>query len=406
MQYIFYFFVIIFLYLNYKIIASSLKKRLMPNKYLEYLLILLPLWILYIFLFPLDLTIIEPTSINFNYMYIIQIILSIIVSFALYYFWLWSAGDAKYVLVLSLFIPYLWIITFIWNTAILALIFLILYFLWFYFWKCLFNITYSISLWKNIINDLKNRWFIYRHSKWWNNINILSKWLFIFFIFFVSIRLIRTYIFEKVYNNFNFLTNINEEYYFHIIILVILFILLIIYLTRLIINRSNTYIINKFNINTKSIKSGFIILLIILLLSYIINEYLKAPSETIHLLYIIFTLYLFIYLVIKIIIYSYKISFWISDTNYINLKKIEKWSFIDKKFLINIFWTQKNLEKTIKNFPLCLYNLENPITEKWIILIKKIYKDNNTYHKKIKTKSFQETNKIKILIYFYQKESL
>ena|GEM_PF-806925 len=86
MQYIFYFFVIIFLYLNYKIIASSLKKRLMPNKYLEYLLILLPLWILYIFLFPLDLTIIEPTSINFNYMYIIQIILSIIVSFALYYF--------------------------------------------------------------------------------------------------------------------------------------------------------------------------------------------------------------------------------------------------------------------------------------------------------------------------------
>ena len=133
MQYIFYFFVIIFLYLNYKIIASSLKKRLMPNKYLEYLLILLPLWILYIFLFPLDLTIIEPTSINFNYMYIIQIILSIIVSFALYYFWLWSAGDAKYVLVLSLFIPYLWIITFIWNTAILALIFLILYFLWFYF---------------------------------------------------------------------------------------------------------------------------------------------------------------------------------------------------------------------------------------------------------------------------------
>ena len=100
------------LYLNYKIVLSDLKYKKIPNKFLGYLLLLIPFYYIYIFFtFP-----------DINYLlFLWQIILTFIISFILFYFNIWAAWDAKYLLVLSLFIPYIWIVPFIWNIALITI---------------------------------------------------------------------------------------------------------------------------------------------------------------------------------------------------------------------------------------------------------------------------------------------
>lgn len=49
MQYLLYILAIPFLYLNYKIVISDLKYKIIPNKYLGYLLLLVPFWWIYLF---------------------------------------------------------------------------------------------------------------------------------------------------------------------------------------------------------------------------------------------------------------------------------------------------------------------------------------------------------------------
>jgi len=118
MQYILLFLLSIpFLYINYKIIISDIKYKKIPNKYLLYLLYLLPLYYSYLIYFNSSFGIL---------LFIIQIILALIISFILYSIWIWSAWDAKYLLVLALFIPDIWIVPLIWNIAIITLIYLLL----------------------------------------------------------------------------------------------------------------------------------------------------------------------------------------------------------------------------------------------------------------------------------------
>ena len=149
MQYILYILSIPFLYINYKIVVSDLKNKIIPNKYLGYLLLLIPFYYIYIFF--------SFSEINYL-LFIWQIILTFIISFILYYFWIWAAWDAKYLLVLSLFIPYIWVIPFIWNIALITILYLFLYFIRFYLWKVLFNKVYRQSLWLNIKQDLTETW--------------------------------------------------------------------------------------------------------------------------------------------------------------------------------------------------------------------------------------------------------
>ena len=199
MQYILYIIAIPFLYINYKIIASDIKQKIIPNKYLINLLYLIPFYYIY-FLISSDAQI--------NYLvFISQVILTLLISFILYSFWVWSAWDAKYLLVLSLFIPNIWVIPFIWNIALLTLVYLLVYFLYFYLWKCLFNLNYTKNLYKNIYIDLKEKFKNFlKHKNWWFYkkiifINIL-KWIISFLAFFTIIRLSRIYLIDNIIDSY------------------------------------------------------------------------------------------------------------------------------------------------------------------------------------------------------------
>ena len=398
MEYIFYIIIITFIYFNYKIIFSSIKNKIVPNKYLLYLILLIPIWIFFLYLFPSTIPTYHLLEMSFNFKILFHFILTFIISLTLYSLWLWSAWDTKYLLILGLFIPYIGIITFIWNIALLTLVFILWYFVWFYFWKCIFNHTYGKSLILNIKNDLKNKWEIYKKNKWWNDIYIILKWIIVFFLIFLSFRLIRFYtlngIYSKYITQYSIIENISPEYYFYIIIWLISIIFLLIFLFRLLLWKLHLIINKHPKINKKKAWNLILIISFLWLLSFIIYEYFKNPIEISNLLYKIFTLYLFLYLAIKIIIYSYKITFWLNEVEYVNINKLKKWDIIDKKYIITMFWDQAVLGD--KKY---LYNIKNPLWSKEITYIKNLYKKVNKYHKK-HNKLYKENLDIKTLKIF------
>ena len=405
MQYLLYLLSIPFLYVNYKIIRSDLKFKIIPNKYLSYLLILIPFYYIYIY--------ISFTEINYL-MFLLQIFLTFIISFILYYFWIWAAWDAKYLLVLSLFIPYTWIIPFTWNIAIITLVYLILYFIWFYFWKCIVYKGYAKSLWKQILNDLKEKWIFYKENKKWNNFFIILKWLVIFIIIFVSIRLARIYLFNEVFensNNFSLLKNLIDNYSTYIILAMIIIFIWLIYLSIFIINEVKNNIVSILNIKVELVWNIFIFLLFIWLSSFIMWEYKINSEEIIESLFRIFSLYLIIYIIFKILLYSYKITFWIAETNHINIEDLKEWDIVDKQFLIKMFWEQSSLwyadtpqekqeRKNLILFPdpkKYFKNIDRTITKEDSKIIKECYKIVNNWHKKEKTKWYNQIKQIKTL---------
>ena len=402
MQYLLYILAIPFLYFNYKIIVSDIKNKIIPNKYLSYLLLLIPFYYIYIYLsFP-----------EINYLlFLWQLILTFIISFILYYLWIWAAWDAKYLLVLSLFIPYIGIIPFIWNIALLTIIYLLLYFIWFYFWKCIFIKWYIKSLFIQIKIDLNEKWKIYKENKWWNTFFIILKWLVIFLLIFVSIRLVRIYLLNNLFKTWNtsrfqIFQNFIEEYNIYLILLFIVIFIWSIYWLKLIINKFKAYLVQQFKLDLNFIWNIFIIILFILLLIFIWYEYLIDPVKISHLLFLIFTLYLTIKIFFKILIYSYKITFWIAEVDYININNLKVWDIIDKEYLIKLFWNQVYLwaEWVNQNKKWILYpnpkqyfeNIDKKINSENLKIILQSYNDINKYHK-WKIKNFNENNTIKIL---------
>ena len=242
MQYFLYILAIPFLYFNYKIIISDLKYKKIPNKYLVHLLLLIPFYYIYIFFsFP-----------ELNYiLFLWQIIITFLVSFILYYFWIWAAWDAKYLLVLALFIPYIWIIPFIWNIALITLVYLFWYFLWFYFYKVAFDKNYRKSLWWSIKYDLSERWKVHKQNKWWDTYKIILKWFIIFLLIFVSIRLVRLYLLNSILENWNsnnYISEIIEKYNIYLVFLFIWIFIWWLYLFKIYINKIKKYISNRFKI--------------------------------------------------------------------------------------------------------------------------------------------------------------
>ena len=408
MEYLFYFIIIPFLYFNYKIIISDLKYKKIPNKYLTYLLLLIPFYYIYIFFsFP------EINYLNF----FIQILITFLVSFILFYFWIWAAGDAKYLLVLALFIPYIWIIPFIWNIALITLIYLLWYFIYFYSYKVAFKKTYRISLWWNVKKDLQERWKIHKWNKWWNTYKIVFKWLFVFLLIFVSIRLIRLYLekwFIKNTNKIEILQHILEKYNIYLIVLFLWLFIWWLYLLRIYINKLKTYLVEKYKIDLKLIWNILLIILIIFLFSFISFEYYKNPYELKSYLFKIFTLYLALYIIFKILKLAYKTTFWIAEYQYINIKELKEGDIVDKEYLIKMFWgqlvlwyVQKNDSKKVKEqrkknllypSPIKYFqNINNPIDLQTLNIIKKCYYITNNFHKNNKTLKFTENNTIKII---------
>ncbi len=396
-----------FLYFNYKIIESDIRDKLIPNKYLIYLIYLLPFFYLNIF-YSSNL------EVNNHLIFFWQIFLSIFICFIIYYFWIWWAGDAKYLLVLALFLSHIWFFQFIWNIAILVIIYLWLYFLYFYFWKCLIKKNYAKNLYNNIYIDLKDKFLIFiKHNDWHiykkTSFKIILNRFLIFLFIFVWFRLIRLIFVQNFISNKDNISDFWEimiKYNIYIwIIIFSIFWIVRYYFMKLFILFKN--LISKvFNIKYDKTKLLFPILLFIILLSFIIIEYNKNPYEILKYLKKIFTLYISIYIIIKILIYSYKLTFQISETQYIEIQKLEKWEIIDKNYLIKMFWEQSCLGGKNKIWILApdpkqyFLKISNPIDDDTVQKLKEIYNIVINYHTENKTPNYEKNDKIKILMTF------
>lgn len=401
MQYIFFLLTIPFLYINYKIVKSDLKDKIIPNKYLLYLIALIPFYYIYIYL--------NFSEINYL-LFLLQIVISIFISFLLFSFNIWSAWDAKYLLILSLFIPQIGIIPFIWNLAIITIWYLLLYFLRFYFGKCIFIKWYANTLKNQIKNDLWDRWENYKNNKWWKSFHIIFKWILVFLIIFVSIRLSRIYLFNSFFENWNkvgIFQYILEKYHFYLIFLTIWIFLWIIYLIKSLIEKLKYNLYKKYKIRNTKVWYYLLVLLFIFLISFIIYEFIINPIELSKNLINIFTIYLLIYIIIKILLYSYKIAFHTSEYYFIDINELREWDIVDKTELNKLFhrhWSlkyfyEKNFKLKSKYKKILLNeNIEkiiiNPIDKKTRNYIIKLYKVRNFIVWKIKK---DKKNKIKLI---------
>lgn len=401
MQYFLYTLAIPFLIINCQIIYIDIKKKIIPNKLLWYLLILLPFFYIYFF--------INFSEINYL-LFIIKIIFSLIISFILYSFWVWSAWDAKYLLILSLFIPNIDITNLIWNLSLLTIIYLLLYFLYFFLWKVLFLKKFRKDLFFNIRLDLKEKWEIYRNNKSWEDKIIILKYIIFFLLIFVTIRLIRKYIIWWILSQSSLLESASNNYSIYLIILIISITFLIILIAQKLTFfyfKTAKKLFDKKIINLKYIKYlkfSWYVLVLTFLLSFIWYEYYKNSTLLIYNLYQILTIYLIIYLIFKVLYFSYKISFWLWESELIEISKLKKWDIIDKQYLIKIIWEQDSLWAWKENEKWLFYpnpkeyikNMDNPIDKDGEKILKKAYKIVNQNLIKNWAKDFK-INSVKIL---------
>ncbi len=340
-----------FLYINNKIIYIDLIKQRIPNKLLLSLIYILPFWYMYIYIyqpFPgLNLTV-----------FIIQILLSIIIWFCFYSFRVWWAGDSKYLLVLALFIPYIGIISFIGNIALLTCLYLFLYFLWFYTIKYIWNIEYSKELIAHIINDTKEKLSFTKKKQRESIWTLILKSLFSFLVFFTFIRILRDYILTYLISHdvwVSFIWWMQQEYMIPIYIVIIIGIILIL---RSLFQIWKKYISARYWYEEKNISLITSWVWATVLLMFIIYEYLHDPSTISSLLIKVATFYIFLYIIIKLLIYSYKICFWYAEERYVHMKDLKVWQTIDKTWLI------KRIAK---------YHDRRYIESKWVKLKKILY---------------------------------
>mgnify|MGYP003683558539 CR=1 FL=1 len=394
---IFLIFYYIFIWINIYILINDYINKKIPNKSLIYLLIILP-----IFLFLLPIL----WNQTIELVFIVHFFLSFIVTFLLYYFWIWWAWDAKYLLILSLFLPQIWILTFIANIAILTLGYLLIFFIYFYLKK----ITYDVIKWWNFIQsvyfDLKEKFyynFIAEHKLNHKSlVQILWSTLLKFLVIFTSLRLLKIYIFDQyildyyytILDNQNLIADILNHtvvLFFIIWASIFLFYFLIQkgynYIYNKILNFIHFILLPKINIDKKYSKDILIIFMLIILIVPILIEYKNNPLEISHNLYLIASYYLWFYIIFKIFYYLYKITFQVSEMEMIDINKLKVWEIIDKWYLIdrfaneNCLWAFNNPKWFMYPSPKrYINNLENPIDKKAISDIKKAYKIVNKIH--------------------------
>jgi hypothetical protein len=237
---------------------------------------------------------------------------------------------------------------------------------------------------------------------------------------FVVIRLSRIYLFNSAFgwentetSRFSLLQKILEDYHIYIIIAFLIWFIWLIYGIRIAINKFKDLIMaryRKYGLNNVKLNIILLSLLFLWLMSFIVHELIHNFSVISMALYRIFTIYIILYLIAKILIYSYKITFWIAEQDYIKIKELKKWEIVDKNFLIKMFGKQKALWhidewQKRQNTKALLYpnpleyfkKLENPIDDETTALLKKAYTKVNAYHARKKTPNFSKIEHIKIL---------
>lgn len=389
------------MYINFLIIITDIREKIIPNKYLICLIFLLPLYIIYSLL-------LWDTGFWLNTLMLVSIISTFIISLGLHSFWIWSAWDAKYLMILALFIPNVWIIVFIWHIALITIIYLLLYFFWFYIWRSFLIRWHLYQLMRSISQDLRDRFlhYIYKWKNQVNNIYIyikLLRYIIIFITVFMSVRIFRLYIIELVENHERlWINSIIVENYFYFFILggILTSVISIIGLYYIYIKLRN-YISNKKNISSDAIDNLCTISLFLILLWYLQHQLYINPDDTKFNLTRILTLLLLIYLIFICIKYLFKLAFYSSEIKVIHINQLKKWDIIDKTYLIKIFWQQKALWKHNSKWILSpdprkyFLKLHNPLDKDGAKIIKRCYKIVNTYHKKRDT-HFQTIQHIQV----------
>ncbi len=403
----------IFFYLNAKILSSDVKEKIIPNKLL---VILIFVWIIFI-----TYNVVQTWNIAFLLVTMRDFLLSLLAWFILFYFWVWSAWDAKYISVLCLFLWNIWLVTFLWNIGLLTLIYLFLYFIYFYLYKFLTKRTFRNGLLWNIKNDLKEQiiWKIKNVNGSIDKEKAIIKVLKVFVNFliaFTAMRLGRMYFTEYIktdsslYGYFEYILKIFWTYKIHSILLTIGISFLIMYVARYIsvaIKKWLQLVIKFYILRGKILPDSFfevlyLVFITVSLWSFLLYEYSKNPDDIIKKIYVIFTVYLWIYIIFKILYYAMKVTFQISEQHYIKIPDLKSWEILDKPLLIQLLWNQQKHLDTIKSFKdfdiqEFLSHLENPISEEDTKKLKEVFQAVNNYHKRKKTPWFNEMIYIKTL---------
>jgi len=329
-----------FLWINYHIIKVDFREKRIPNTYLIQLLYLIPFtYIFYYYFWYFN-------NIEFS-IFILQLFLSLVVCFSLFHFWLWWAGDTKYLLVLSLFIPQINILIFVFCIAVTTLIYLIWYFIWFWIGPNLWIRHKRNTLYKNIwkIKTEKSK-IDYHDASSFQKFAWIIMWLNVFLILFIVLRLIRLDFILYLQNSYNI--SIFDILYENNWIYILIFLWLLLLLWFKIIKeiwtiyknviQKRSYIFYWFSIN-------------ILWWTFILYEYSKAPHIFMENIILIVTLYLGIYILIQVALFAYKIVFIINEEELVHINNLKEWMLINRNYLYDIIkWKQKVVSrKDIKN---------------------------------------------------------
>lgn len=260
--------------------------------------------------------------------------MAFVVSFSLYYYWVWSAWDAKYLLVLSLFIPNIWVIPFVWNIAIMTLVYLVLYFFYFYLVKNVFNSKYRKSLSWDMYKDLKEKALVFFQDSQWVIykrvvLKKVLKWGIVFLIVFVSLRLSRLYLYsfilssgsEKTTWRIGFIVRYLKEYNVYVILMGVIIFLWWFFLIRRFIRFIRKRVTNRFRkflkirywIDPELTDTVFLAMLSFCLIGFIFMEYNSNPYQISKYLRLIFTTYIFFLIIFRVLIYAYKIAFQVAE---------------------------------------------------------------------------------------------
>lgn len=397
MFYLFILILIWFVIINIFIVYRDIKSKKIPNKYLIYLLYLLPIYLF-------SIAYLSNTQIELAFF--IQFFISFILTFLLYYYGIWWAWDAKYLLVLSLFIPHIWIVPFIANISLVTLIYLWLYFVFFY-GKNLYNIVrWDKSFIQSILIDFKQRYYYsiwirkdaFQESLIRLTIVGVLKFLFIFLL----IRISKIYIFDPyVQNNYyrviqdnnilSFLSQ-NAVYAFLLLFLIIfIFYFILVFCYRHLSDWLQTWLIQLckiFKVDSKYSNEIILFLFFLLLSWYIYYEYTMNPQGLTSNLILIATYYFWILICVKIAIYMYKIAFQVAEEKMVKISDLKSWDIVDKKFLIKNLWNENclgahNNKKWIfypspKKY---FISMDNPISQDDRKKIQKAYWILNRHHK-------------------------
>ena len=302
---IFYIGFIIFLFINIKLIFVDLKERKILNQFLIVLILLLPFW--YFYQIYLGISIVEYLNIN-----ILAPLITLLICFELWYFWIWWAGDSKYFFILSLYILKIWTLAFVFNTGIITLLYISLYFISFWTIRFVHKKERDITL-KEIKETIqtftKSIYSLIEESRFMLFIYITS-----FFAFFTGMRIIKWFFLNEEIISNTLSTEINlsieNEKVFMIGAIIYFLILLFWKLLR------NIYysVWQSLKISQKRRKEFLLFIILVSFLGFIFYEYFINPEQTLKELKVIFTYYIFLFFWTKLCIYIYKISFISSDT--------------------------------------------------------------------------------------------